>query len=178
MRAWKLMVLVGATVAAAGAPSSAQDGVQGRTFDVKSGRFGKAFGSSERPPDSLAIASGRVWAALTAVYSELDIPLSVADSETHVIGALYLSRRRPVGGERLSRILECGDGSFGPNADHYEVQLTALSGVAPIDSTHTALTIAVAGVALANGNSSRIACTTKGVLERKILDKVRKITGG
>jgi hypothetical protein len=110
-------------------------------------------------------------------HSELDIPLSVADSATHVIGAVYLSRRRPVGGQRLSRILACGDGTFGPNADHYEVQLTALSAVAPIDSAHTALSIAVAGVATVNGHNSTIACSTTGWLEQRILDEVRKITG-
>lgn len=178
MRAWKLMILGGTAVIALGAPVRAQDGRPSGTFDLKSGRFARAFGEIERPPDTLAVASGRVWAALPAVFSALDIPISVADSATRVIGAMYLSRRRPVGGERLSRILQCGDGSFGPNADHYEVQLTALSGVIPIDSAHTALTIAVAGAALANGNSSRVACTTTGVLERKILDQVRKMTGG
>jgi hypothetical protein len=177
MRAWKLMVLVVTTVVALGAPLRAQDGTpRSGAFDLKTGRFARTFGALQRPPDSLAVGSARVWAALPAVYSELDIPLSVADSETHVIGAMYLSRRRPVGGERLSRILECGDGSFGPNADHYEVQLTALAAVAPIDSTHTALTIAVAGVAMANGNNSRVACSTTGRLERKILEEVQKIT--
>jgi hypothetical protein len=131
VREWKLMVLVGTTVIALGAPLRAQDGKPSGTFDPKTGRFGRTFGALQRAPDSLAVASGRVWAALVVVYSELDIPLSVADSTTHVIGAVYLSRRRPVGGQRLSRILACGDGTFGPNADHYEVQLTALSAVVP-----------------------------------------------
>ncbi|MFL5605868.1 MAG: hypothetical protein ACJ8AD_05445 [Gemmatimonadaceae bacterium] len=177
MRAWKLMALVGTTVIALGAPLRAQDGRPTGTFDLKSGRFGRNFGEAQRPPDTLTIASSRVWAALPAVYAALDIPLSVADTGSHVIGAMYLSRRRPIGGERLSRLLSCGDSSFGPNADHYEVQFTALSLVTPIDSAHSALTIAVNGVALANGNSQRIACNTTGRLERRILEELRKISG-
>jgi hypothetical protein len=177
MRVWKLLVLVGTAAVVVSAPMRAQDGRPTGTFDLKSGRFGRNFGEAQRPPDSLAIPSSRLWAALPAVYSALDIPLSVADTGSRVIGAMYLSRRRPIGGERLSRLLSCGDSSFGPNADHYEVQLTALSLVTPIDSAHSALTIAVNGVALANGNSQRIACNTTGRLERRMLEELKKLTG-
>ncbi|MFL5617237.1 MAG: hypothetical protein ACJ79A_02450 [Gemmatimonadaceae bacterium] len=143
------------------------------TFDPRSGRFGGEIGGGSREPDTLAASAERVWAVLPEAYAELGVPLTVVDTAAHYLGARSVTTRRPVGGIRLSRIVECGSGSFGPNAERYTVQLTLLSAVRPIDTTHSVLMMGVGGSAMPNGLSSSVKCQTNGALEEKLLAVVR-----
>jgi hypothetical protein len=143
------------------------------TFDPRSGRFGREVGGGSRAPDTLEVSADRVWAILPEAYAELGVPLTVVDTAAHYLGARGVTTRRPVGGLRLSRILECGTGSFGPNAERYTVQLTLLSAVQPIDATHSLVAIRVGGSAAPNGLSSSVKCETSGALEEKLLAVLR-----
>ena len=143
------------------------------TFDPRSGRFGGDLGSGSREPDTLAVSADRVWAVLPEAYAELGVPLTVVDTADHYLGARSVTTRRPVSGLRLSRIVECGSGSFGPNAERYTVQLTLLSAVRPIDATHSLLAIGVGGTAAPNGLNSSVKCQTNAALEEKLLAVVR-----
>jgi hypothetical protein len=146
----------------------AQSGNYG-TYDPRTGQFGAAFpNDAGRPADTLAVTQAQAWAAVSAVYAKLGIPLSVVDSGTHVLGALRVTQRRPLAGERLSRLLECGTGSFGPNAERYTVQLTVLSSVQPLPDGRTTVDTRVAGAASPNGLSSSVSCASTGVLEDRI----------
>ena len=169
-----LVVSIAATAVAAAAQGAARAG----PFDPKSGRFATSLPSeSNRPPDTLAVSSDKVWAAINQVYGQLGIPITVVDTQSKVLGALRATQRHPVAGERLSRIVECGTGPYGPNAERYTVELTALSAVAPINATTTIIDTRVGGVASPNGLNSSVACGSTGVLEDKILDAVKKQLG-
>jgi hypothetical protein len=143
------------------------------TFDPRSGRFGGELGEGSRAPDTLAVTADRLWAVLPDAYAELGVPLTVVDTAAHYLGARSVTMRRPVGGLRLSRIVECGTGSFGPNAERYTVQLTVLSAVQPVDATHSLVVTRVGGSAAPNGLSSSVKCQTNGALEDKLLSVLR-----
>jgi hypothetical protein len=154
----------------------AQDPNSGGPFDQRSGRYAVAHADAPRPLDTLAVSSDRAWAALSGVYSDLGIPLSVIDTEVHVLGALRVQVRRPVAGERMSHTLECGSGAFGPNADRYTVALTVLSNVAPLPDGRSVVDTRVGGTASPNGLNSSVGCASSGALEDKITSELRKRT--
>ena len=144
-------------------------------FDPRTGRFGAVLsGEPAREADTLDVSSEKAWRAITQVYEQLHIPLSVADSEAHVLGVIRGVQRRPVGGLRLSQVLECGMGVYGPNAEHYTVQLTALTGVAPAGPDHSLISTRVGGVASPNGLNSSVNCSSSGALEEKIITMLRE----
>ena len=104
------------------------------------------------------MSTDKVWAALGDVYRDLGVALSVADSQSHVLGALRVTQRRPVGGERLSRLLECGSGPYGPNAERYTVQLTLLTHVEALGDGRSIVDTRVGGSAAPNGLNSAVSC--------------------
>jgi hypothetical protein len=158
--------------------ASAQGAARVGPFDPRSGRFGGVINTdAARPPDTLAVSSDKVWAALIQVYADLGIPLTVADTESHVIGALRVVHRKPIGGQRLSRLLECGESAYGPNAERYSVQLTSLSAVQAVGAKMTTIDTRVGATATANGQSAGVACASSGVLEEKVTAMLRKALG-
>ena len=142
------------------------------TFDPRSGRFGGELGAGSRTPDTLEVSADRLWSALPGAYAELGVPLTVVDSAAHSLGSQAVSRR-PVGGLRLSRILECGTGSYGPNAERYTVQLTVLSAVQPVDAKRSVLITRVGGTAAPNGLNSSVKCESNGALEDRLVSILR-----
>lgn len=164
-------------MAAAARPALGQR-TQTGPFDPRSGRFGAALPiGPDRAPDTLAVTQARAWAVVGQLFADLGIPVSVVDTSSHVLGALRATQRRPVAGERLSRILECGTGSFGPNAERYTVQLTVLASVQARDAGHATVETRVGGVAAPNGLSSSVTCASTGVLEDRITAELRKVVG-
>ena len=150
---------------------------QGSPFDPKTGHFAASMPNEARPADTLAATRAKAWEALNAVYSQLGLALTIVDTGSHVIGAVRVTQRHPVAGERLSRILECGTGQYGPNAERYTVQITVVSAVGPVGEKQTSLATRVGGTAAPNGLNSSVNCASTGVLEEKILDLMRKTLG-
>lgn len=170
-----LMVLLGHPVVAV---AFAQGTVGIGPFDPRAGKFSTFIsGESARAPDTIAVSSDKVWAALIQVYGELGVALTVADTQSHVLGALRLVQRKPVGGRPLSRLLECGESAYGPNADRYTVQLTALTAVESLGAKLTAIDTRVSGSAAGNGASTSVACSSSGALEERVATMVRKALG-
>lgn len=158
---------------APGVSASAQRaGETSSLFDPRSGRF-SIPGPEARAPDTLAVTADKLWSALPGAFAELGVPLSVVDSTAHYLGAIRVTTRRPVSGLRLSTIVECGTGSYGPNAERYTVQLTVLAGVQALDASRSALAIKVDGSAAPNGLSSTVKCESNGALEDKLASIVR-----
>jgi hypothetical protein len=150
-------------------------GESGGAMDARTGRFLNEFDRSPaRAPDTLAVSDDRVFAALPAVFSKLAVPLSVVDSSAKAMGALRVLVRRPISGQRLSLLLECGTGNFGPNAERYSVQLTLVSRAKAIDATHTEVLTMVRGDASPNGLSTSVGCASTGRLEERFAELLRK----
>jgi hypothetical protein len=178
VRRWESLGLV-ALFALAAAPAGAQRaGESGGALDAKSGRFVHEFDAvPARAPDTLAATDARVFAAMPAVFAKLAVPLTVIDSSAKAMGAVRVMTRRPVGGDRLSLLLECGTGNYGPNAERYSVQLTLVTRAIAIDSTHSELRTIVGGNASPNGLSTSVACSSTGRLEERFADLLRKELG-
>jgi hypothetical protein len=173
---FSLMALV--ALPAIASTASAQGAARVGPFDPRSGRFSSVVTADPvRPPDTVAVSRDKVWAALIQVYADLGVPLTVADTESHVIGALRVVQRKPIGGQRLSRLLECGESAYGPNAERYTVQLTSLSAVQALGAKMTTIDTRVGATATANGQSAGVACASSGVLEEKVTAMLRKALG-
>jgi hypothetical protein len=159
-------------------PAAAQRaGEGGGLIDPKSGRFSNVAGQPSRAPDTVAVSEARAFAALPAVFQALAVPLSVVDSASKLMGAVRVPARRPIGGERLSLLLECGTGNYGPNAERYSVQITLLALVRSIDSTHSEVQTRVEGNASPNGISTTVRCSSTGRLEERFTALMRKELG-
>ncbi len=153
-------------------------GESGGAVDIKSGWIASVFAAQpSRAPDTLAMGEAQVFAALPAVFQALPVPLSVVDTAAGVIGALRVPIRRPIGGQRLSLLLECGMGNYGPNAERYTVQLTLLAAVRAIDATHAEVQTRVEGNASPNGLSTTVRCSSTGRLEERFAELLRKQLG-
>ncbi len=170
-----LIVVAGA----AWQPAAAQRaGETGGAIDFKSGRFGSAFSiEPARTPDTLATTDAHVFAVLPKVFEAIGVPLSVVDTSSKVMGALRVPVRRPIGGQRLSLLLECGTGSYGPNAERYMVQLTLLAAVRQVDAGHAEVQTRVEGSASPNGLSTVVKCMSTGRLEERFTEQLKKELG-
>jgi hypothetical protein len=176
-RSWGTILVTAVALGAAQAGAQ-RVGESGGAIDTRSGRFTRVFESVPvRAPDTLAVTDDRAFAAMPAVFAKLAIPLTAIDSSAKAMGAVRVPTRHPVAGERLSRLLECGIGTYGPNAESYSVQLTLVARATAIDSTHTEVQTVVVGIASPNGLSSSLNCGSTGRLEERFVALLRKELG-
>jgi hypothetical protein len=172
---WQVSVATAIIVLGAARVEAQRAGESGGAIDAKSGRFLNEFsGAPARAPDTLAVSEARVFAALPAVFTALAVPLTVVDSSAKAMGAVRVLVRRPIAGQRLSLLLECGTGNYGPNAERYSVQLTLVARAKAIDSTHTEVLTMVRGDAAPNGLSTSVNCASSGRLEERFAELLRK----
>lgn len=145
-------------------------------YDARSGRWTRSVSpASGRPSDSLLAAPDKVWAALPAVYESLGMKPTSRDDQTMVTGVQNLVVRRRLGGEALSRALDCGLDVLGANADNFEVHLTVMSLVRPTSPSGSALDTRVSAWAAPNGLSTTVQCGSTGRLEDRIAKSVQAI---
>lgn len=116
----------------------------------------------------------RVWAALHAVYTELDIPVETIDNANRLLGNMAFIRSRRVGDQRLSRFFDCGTNAFGGSvADSERLQLHIVSRVLT-DGDRTRLQTDVRGTVLPGAASGTAAnCRSLGTLEQMVENRVR-----
>lgn len=127
-------------------------------------------------------APATVWPALLRVYDELGLSVSSVNTAQRQVGSRKMFSRR-LGGERLSRYVDCGAGSVGaPNADSYLVTLlvdTRLEEATTAAAPGTVLHTTVSGNGKDPGSSKDpIRCTSTSRLEARIAEMVREEAGG
>ena len=123
--------------------------------------------------DSVPAPLESVWRILPAVYADLGIADAGADTAQQVYGNPDFTPRR-IGGERLSRYIDCGTGITAmPKADEYEVTMSVLTRVAAAAPGETALTTVVMARARARGHSANaVYCQSTGALETQVMARV------
>ena len=116
-----------------------------------------------------------VWRILPMAFDSVGVPLTLIDPKKHVMANEGFKIRQKLRNERLSTYFECGTTQVGPNADSYELFMRVDSYLEPAkgDSTRTRVTFAVT----AQGKPLQFSqdysrCTSKTMLERKMLDVV------
>ena len=115
---------------------------------------------------------GMAWRVLGGVYEQLGIPVAQSDPNGRQLGNPgYLARR--VDGERMNSVVDCGSDFSGPLANQYDVTLTVitkLTAKGPENTQVVTVMDAYGRPRAVSGNS--IHCTSRGVLEMKIAQKV------
>lgn len=110
----------------------------------------------------------QVWLATQVAYASLGIDAGIMEPQGWVYGTRRLVASR-VGGERASRLVNCGTGAFGaPAADSYAVSFTVASSVEP-RATGTQVVTWMAATARPRGTAGdAVQCTSRGRLEAMI----------
>ncbi len=122
-----------------------------------------------------------VWAVVTDVFAEVGLPAPRLDDarwtatvENHVV-------RRRLGGQRLSRYLECGSGMTGAYADERRLYLNVtvqLQEGETADET-TVVTRVTATAEQPSGVSGTMSCSSRGSLERTLANALQlEVLGG
>jgi len=118
-----------------------------------------------------------IFAALTTVFEELKIPVESPDPRRGLASNLNADISRRLGGQPLSRYLDCGRGFSGNNADFYRMTLAVSAWVEPAAGAPKQLVIAIAasGRDPAGSKSAYSQCTSRGALEKRIAERVQQI---
>ena len=123
--------------------------------------------------DTVGLGPDETWAFLPLVFDDLEIPLTTVNGEAKLLGAVETRVRSRLGKHRLARLLRCGTRPTGPVADRYEVYLTAVSQVEPLEDGRSLVVTHVAAKALPGGYSGNaIRCATTGRLEQAIVGRL------
>ena len=114
--------------------------------------------------------------SLSMSFEELKIPVDTRDSNAGVVGNSRIIKLRSFGGAPMSRLLNCGSGMTGPNADSWRIYITVLAFVEGKGSDKSVLRVGfIAGAQDIQGASKDpVACGTTGAFEMMFADRVKK----
>lgn len=128
------------------------------------------------PTAAFAIAAPpeRVFRALSSVYEELGLTVNVLDTQGRRIGVENGRIRRQLGGQRLSRYLECGERLGGRVAETDDITFTLLTQVTADGQNSTLRTLVDATARPIGVSGNPITCATTGNLEERIVALVRE----
>ena len=174
----RVLALLSATVLAACASSGSVPAAATTTSTIRGGSAigGSLNMSSTTAPSvsSVPFPLDQVWRVMPAALDSLAIPLGIIDPARHIIGNEGFKIGQRLGKVSLSRYVECGTTQIGPNADSYEVYLTVLVQLSPgaggATSVATTFESLARPITFAQDYSR---CTTKGLLESRLLEFVR-----
>ncbi len=116
-----------------------------------------------------------VWSKLPEVYGELELPVSSLIPARQEIAAESFRVRRTLGGQRLSRYVNCGSSLGEQNADSYQVLMAVSSRVTENRDGLAVLTTTIEATASPPASTTHrgVVCNTTGELERRIEQMVR-----
>jgi predicted secreted Zn-dependent protease len=114
----------------------------------------------------------RVWRAMPAVYTAVDLAINATDSMAHAVGD-SLTVRGKIGASPLSEFVDCGAPPIGRNADSVDVALFVTSRLESSDSSSVAMTSTVQAVAHPAG-AAAILCRSRGVIERRLVQALSR----
>lgn len=120
-----------------------------------------------------------VWAAVKKVYQDLDIPLTIDNLPGHQLGNANFNKSRQLGGERMTALVNCGNGMTGPNAASWRINMSLLTDVNPNGKGGTKLqtTLIARGQDVSGGSADQIPCGGTGRIESMLLSKVKAELG-
>lgn len=125
--------------------------------------------SSTASVSKIAAPIDVAWRALPSVYDSLKIPPTTLDSKAHHFGNEGMKIRQRLGSVQLSKYIDCGQAQIGPSADSYDVFLTVMTTLQPVNAgeTEVATMVEAAARPISFGQEySR--CTSKGTIENAI----------
>lgn len=129
--------------------------------------------------DSVAAAPNAVMRALLSSYEEIGIKVTLIEPQAQRLGNPDFSASGSLGGERLSKLVKCGDSMTGSRADDSRIYLSVVSTVRarPGGSEIETRLEALARDERSGASADRLPCSTTGVLEGRIHRAVRQHVG-
>jgi hypothetical protein len=128
---------------------------------------------------SLEVPAGAdaAWPALKAVYQELKIPTPEVSESARTLRNMRFVVSRRLGGERLSRYLDCGRSASGQNADTHRLELEVASRVVSVGQDKSRIDTEITGIGMnmEGTSNTRVLCTSNHQLELRIAGRVREI---
>ncbi|MDQ6634727.1 MAG: hypothetical protein M3Z10_08220 [Gemmatimonadota bacterium] len=119
-------------------------------------------------------APADVWRVLPGVYDSFAIPLSSVDDRTRVLGNTGFNLRRRLGSVPLVRLIDCGTTQGGPSADTYDIRLSVLTQVTPVEGGGSSIITTVDAMGRPVAFSGEyVRCTSTGSLETRIADAIQ-----
>jgi hypothetical protein len=113
----------------------------------------------------------RIWKILPDVLDSLAVPVGLLDPAHHTIGNSGFRLRGKLGKVSLSRYIDCGSSQIGPNAESYDITLTLTLALAATPGGATAMTTDLEATARPIAFAQApFPCTTKGNLEKRVID--------
>jgi hypothetical protein len=173
----RLVLFIGliGTTSCASSGSSTKTGLESPTERVIAADNQGAYRTTVAPNAKMSVAAppSRVFEALGAVYSALDIPIATNDPASGRVGNTDFWKSRKLGGQAISTYLNCGESITGAAADNYRVYISLLSEVRP-DGSGSVLETAFTATArnMEGTTADRVACGTTGRLEERIYKDV------
>ena len=120
-----------------------------------------------------------VWRALTQVYQELEIPVTILLTDQRVIGNEAAKVRRRLGGETLTKYFDCGSSMGMQNAATYAITMAIRTQLTPDPTGATTVLTRIDATGVnPNFSNSTVACSSTGALEQRITTMVRERVGG
>lgn len=154
-------------------------GVQAPVSENPTGTGGEFRLPADMVTSSLEVPAGAdaAWPALKAVYEELKIPTPEVIEPARTLRNLRWVVSRRLGGERLSRYLDCGRSASGLNADTHRLELEVASRVVPVGPDRSRIDTEITGIGMnmEGTSNTRVLCTSNHQLELRIAARVREI---
>jgi hypothetical protein len=117
-----------------------------------------------------------VWTAASKAFYDLKIATDMRDSAQGIIGITHLQRSNSFGGQTMGRLLNCGMGITGPNADNFRINLALVAFIIPANEGKTELGVAFigSGMDMRGSSSDPVACAPSGIMESVLAEKIGK----
>ncbi|MBV6522328.1 MAG: hypothetical protein MNPFHGCM_02476 [Gemmatimonadaceae bacterium] len=115
-----------------------------------------------------------VYRIVTGVYEALSIADRMNDPVGRYVGNTGFRKSRTLAGGPMSRLIECGSGMTGPNADLYRINLAIVTRVESLGEGKARLRSALvaSGEDVSGPSRDLVACGSTGALEARIHDLV------
>ncbi len=115
-----------------------------------------------------------VWAVLPDIWNTLGVTVDGISQKEHRLTSSVIRVRRSLGGVPLSRYVDCGRSTLGPNADSYFIALKVETVLSPSGSA-TVVQSAMQASGEGTGNGGQVMrCSSTGELENRIADRLQK----
>ncbi len=127
----------------------------------------------------LKAVPANVYQAALQAYADLGIPTGKTDGKVGIIGSERFQQARSLAKAPMSRWFSCGEGTLGPNADSFRLEIAIVTWVSPDGvGTNVGLAAIASGRDVSGVYRNPKECSSTGALELKILDRIQQLVGG
>lgn len=117
-----------------------------------------------------------VWSVLPIVYEELGLPVPAADRSIWTVAVQNHTTSRRIGSARMSELIDCGMEVTGAQADSHRIRLSVRTWLEPAAEGTKVVTRVQANASAVDGRAGSFACSSRGELETRIANALRRHT--